>query len=67
MAPYWGQSQKYFLARLKGDAKIDINTKKPEFDDYKFINVNELMRVVTHFKKEVYSKVIKHFKEKGYL
>ena len=48
-------------------AKIDINKKKPEFNDYKFINVNELMSVVTHFKKEFYSKVIKHFKEKGYL
>lgn len=67
MAPYAGQSQKYFLVRLKASAKININTAHPEFSDYKFVKVNELGSVVTHFKKEIYMKVIKHFKEKGYL
>lgn len=67
MAPYAGQCQKYFLLRLRPDAKIDINTKKPEFDDYKFVHIDNTLKEVNHFKKEVYGKVIKHFKEKGYL
>lgn len=67
MAPFCGQSQKYFLVRLKPGAKIDINTPKPEFDDYKFVKIEELDSLVNHFKKDVYTKVIAHFKNEGYL
>lgn len=67
MAPFCGQSQKYFLVRLKPGAKIDINTPKPEFDDYKFVKIEELNSLVNHFKKDVYNKVINYFSEKGYL
>ncbi len=67
MAPFCGQSQKYFLVRLKPGAKIDINTPKPEFDDYKFVKIEELNSLVNHFKKDVYNKVINYFNEKGYL
>lgn len=67
MAPFAGQSQKYFLVRLAPGAKIDINTPKPEFDDFKFIKIEELDALVNHFKKDVYNKVINYFKDKGYL
>lgn len=67
MYPYDGQNQKYFLVRLKGDAKIDINTKHPEFDDYKFVNLDEVFSEVNHFKKPIYHKVLKYFKDEGYI
>lgn len=62
-----GQNQKYFLVRLKPSAKIDINTPKPEFNDYCFVKVDEIEKIVNSFKKSVYMKVLKYFKDKGYL
>ncbi|MDL0108451.1 RNA pyrophosphohydrolase [Campylobacter felis] len=67
MYPYDGQIQKYFLVRLKPNAKIDLNTKHPEFDDYRFVSKKELFELVNHFKKGIYVKVIKYFEEKGYI
>ena len=67
MYPFDGQTQKYFLARLKPGAKIKIDTKHPEFIDYKFINSNEVLEHITHFKKPVYKKVLSYFKKEGYL
>ncbi|TQR33723.1 RNA pyrophosphohydrolase [Campylobacter sp. MIT 99-7217] len=67
MYPYDGQKQKYFLVRLKDKAKIDIHTKDAEFSAYEFVNLKKFFEVVNHFKKPLYSKVIKHFQEKGYI
>ncbi|ANE32324.1 dinucleoside polyphosphate hydrolase [Campylobacter hyointestinalis] len=67
MSPYDGQIQKYFLVRLKPKAKINLKTKHPEFDDYKFIKENRVLENVNHFKKSVYHKVLKYFKEEGYI
>ena len=67
MKPYDGQTQKYFLVRLKKLENLDINTKKPEFDSFKFVNINEVLSHVNHFKRPIYSAVIKYFKEKGYI
>ena len=62
-----GQTQKYFLVRLRPGAKININTKKPEFSEYKFINSREVLNGINHFKKPIYGKVIGYFKEKGFI
>ncbi len=67
MTAFAGQTQKYFLVRLKPHAKVDINTQNPEFNDYKFIPSQEIVATVNHFKKPVYIKVLKHFKEEGYI
>lgn len=67
MAPYSGQKQRYYLVRLKKDAKIDLDTKHPEFKRYRFVDVSELFDHIAHFKKAVYEQVISHFKAKGYL
>nr|WP_321266362.1 RNA pyrophosphohydrolase [uncultured Sulfurimonas sp.] len=67
MKPYKGQKQKYFLVKLKKSAKININTKHPEFSDYKFVGVDEALNLSASFKQEVYKTVIKHFKNEGYL
>lgn len=64
---YDGQKQRYFLARLKDRAKIDLNTKKPEFDAYEFVSLKRLFENIKHFKRPIYVEVIKYFQEKGYL
>lgn len=67
MYPYDGQMQKYFLVRLRSNAKIDLKTKHPEFSEYRYVKINEVFKEVTQFKKGVYKKVIEYFKKEGYL
>jgi len=67
MYPFDGQSQTYFLVRLKHHAKIKLDTKHPEFDDYKFVKRKEIFDIVTFFKRPVYQKVLNYFKKEGYI
>ncbi len=67
MYPYDGQTQKYFLVKLRSDSDINIHTKEPEFGDFKFVQIDKIYESVTHFKLGVYKKVIKYFKNEGYL
>lgn len=66
MYPFDGQTQRYFLVRLAAGARVNLNTKHPEFSEYKFISVSEAMGGINHFKKPIYNKVLSYFKEKGY-
>jgi putative (di)nucleoside polyphosphate hydrolase len=64
--PYDGQTQKYFLVRLKEDAKIDLHAYEiPEFEEYEFVAYDELFKKVTYFKRKVYRKVIDYFIQEG--
>ncbi len=64
--PYDGQTQKYFLVRLKEDAKIDLKAFEiPEFEEYEFVEYEELFKRVTYFKRKVYRKVIDYFMQQG--
>jgi putative (di)nucleoside polyphosphate hydrolase len=64
--PYDGQTQKYFLVRLKEDARIDLNAFEiPEFEEYAFVAYEELFKKVTYFKRRVYRKVIDYFIQEG--
>ncbi len=67
MYPYDGQEQKYFLVRLKKGAQINLNTEEPEFEDYKFVNINKVFSYVKSFKRPVYKKVLEYFRKEGYL
>lgn len=67
MKPYIGQRQRYFLVKLKDGAKIDINTQIPEFVDYKFVSIEEVLDLKVGFKKDVYGSVIEYFKKEGFL
>ena len=52
---YRGQKQKWFLMRFTGDDnEINIKTKKPEFLDWKWIELNQITEVVVDFKLHVY-------------
>ena len=67
MKPYKGQRQRYFLVRLKKSATINLDTKHPEFDRYKFVPHKEVLQHTAHFKKPVYEVVMKYFQKEGLL
>ena len=50
-----GQIQKWFIMRFVGDeTEININTKKPEFLDWRWINFEDLPNIAVNFKFKVY-------------
>ena len=60
---YKGQKQKWFLMRYLGkDKEININTKKPEFLAWKWIDLDMITEVVVDFKLEVYKSLQKKIK-----
>ena len=59
-----GQKQKWFLMRYLGsDNEININTSKPEFFEWKWIEPNSITDIVVSFKLNVY-KILKKKLEK---
>ena len=59
-----GQKQKWFIVRFLGnDNEINIQTKKPEFIEWKWIEMNELPSVIVDFKKDVYIKLLAELKK----
>ena len=50
-----GQIQKWFVMRFIGnDSEININTKKPEFLDWKWIDLEDLPKIAVNFKLDIY-------------
>ena len=55
-----GQKQKWFITRFLGtDNEININTKHPEFIDWKWIEPKLLPDVIVNFKKDLYLNLLK--------
>ena len=51
-----GQTQKWFIVRFIGcESEININTKKPEFLDWKWIGLEDLTKIAVDFKLNVYT------------
>jgi len=66
--PYRGQTQKYFLVRLRSSAQIDLFTHDmPEFEEYKFVAEDELFKRATFLKRRTYKRVIEYFTREGLL
>ncbi len=60
---YKGQMQKWYLIRFTGSEKdINIHTPEPEFNNWRWINVEELPKMVIHFKRKLYDSVLEEFK-----
>tara|TARA_B100001564_G_scaffold292990_1_gene257402 strand:- start:601 stop:1068 length:468 start_codon:yes stop_codon:yes gene_type:complete len=54
-----GQKQKWFIVRFTGqDNEINLDTKNPEFIDWKWIKIDDLPIVIVDFKREVYKKIL---------
>jgi len=59
-----GQKQKWFVFKFKGNEKeINIKTKKPEFLDWKWVNIENVTDIVVDFKLEVYKKIKEEVKK----
>ena len=57
---YRGQKQKWFITRFLGeDREIDLNTRNPEFIDWKWIEPEKLPEVIVNFKKDLYKNILK--------
>ena len=55
-----GQKQKWFIAKFLGnDSEINLNTKHPEFIDWKWIDPKKLPEVIVNFKKKLYINLLK--------
>ena len=55
-----GQKQKWFITKFLGeDSEINLNTKHPEFIDWKWIEPKLLPEVIVNFKKDLYINLLK--------
>ena len=58
-----GQKQKWFITRFLGhENEINLNTKHPEFIEWKWIEPEKLPDVIVDFKKNLYLKLLKEIK-----
>ena len=58
-----GQKQKWFIVKFTGeDREVNLNTKHPEFIEWKWIHLNELTEKVVDFKKKVYEGLYEEIK-----
>ena len=56
---YKGQKQKWFIMKFTGkDNEININTKKPEFLDWRWVDLETITDTVVDFKLKVYEQLI---------
>ena len=61
---YRGQKQKWFIVKFIGDDnEININTKYPEFIEWKWIEIDSLPDLIVKFKKKLYEKVLIELKK----
>lgn len=61
---YRGQTQKWFALRFVGDeSEIDLAAHgHPEFDAWKWVAIDEVVKLIVPFKREVYGKVVEVFR-----
>jgi putative (di)nucleoside polyphosphate hydrolase len=55
-----GQKQKWFIIKFLGhDSEINVDTKHPEFIEWKWIEPKKLPEVIVNFKKDLYLNLLK--------
>ena len=61
---YSGQKQKWFIVKFLGEeSEININTKYPEFIEWKWVDMNSLTDLIVNFKKHIYKDVLLELKK----
>jgi len=59
-----GQKQKWFVVRFVGkETEINLKTKHPEFIEWKWVEIDDLTKVIVDFKKNVYKKLVVELKK----
>lgn len=61
---YRGQTQKWFALRFLGaDSEIDLKAHgHPEFDAWRWVEIDEVVRLIVPFKRGVYEQVVRQFR-----
>ena len=60
---FQGQRQKWFAMRFTGkESDIDLATAHPEFSAWKWVEADELPRLIVPFKRQVYLDVLREFR-----
>ncbi|MAE00412.1 MAG: RNA pyrophosphohydrolase [Proteobacteria bacterium] len=60
---YRGQKQIWFAMLFKGnDSEINLQTKKPEFNDWNWVELENVIDLIVPFKKTVYESVVEQFR-----
>ncbi|MGA8759495.1 MAG: RNA pyrophosphohydrolase [Stellaceae bacterium] len=61
---YRGQRQKWFLMRFIGsDGEIDLGSKHAEFDAFRWVEPDELPKLIVAFKRHIYVAVLDEFRD----
>ena len=59
-----GQIQKWFIVKFKGgESEINLKTKHPEFIEWKWVEMNDLPKIIVDFKKNVYENLLIELKK----
>ncbi|MBD1172840.1 RNA pyrophosphohydrolase [Pelagibacterales bacterium SAG-MED05] len=59
-----GQKQKWFVVRFTGEeSEINLKTKLPEFIEWKWVEMDELPKIIVDFKKDIYEKLLLELKK----
>ena len=60
---YRGQKQKWFVVKFLGnDGEINLQTDKPEFIEWRWLDIENLPNVIVDFKKKVYEQLLPKIK-----
>jgi putative (di)nucleoside polyphosphate hydrolase len=60
---YRGQTQRWFAFQFLGDdCDIDLNTHKPEFGEWRWVDIADLPTLIVPFKRPIYEHVIEEFR-----
>ena len=61
---YRGQKQKWYVVRFIGKtSEINLKTKNPEFIEWRWVEMDELPKIIVDFKKNVYEKLLLELKK----
>ena len=59
-----GQKQKWFIAKFIGDEKeINLQTRNPEFIEWKWIITDDLPKTIVDFKKKMYVELLENIND----
>jgi putative (di)nucleoside polyphosphate hydrolase len=59
---YRGQRLKFFALRFLGhDVEINVNTTHPEFSEWKWVPIGDLVGLIVPFKRDLYARAVAAF------
>lgn len=56
-----GQEQHWFVMQIEDESEINIHTEHPEFQDWKWVQMQQLPALIVPFKRALYTRLIEMF------